>query len=126
MNLVDTDVFIDVQRGVPAALEWFASLEDLPAVPGFVAMELVQDARNALEVKRAMQLVAPFQIVWPSSVDCARAMSDFAAYHLSHGLGLLDAMIAATAIGMSAPLLTFNVKHYRVVPGLVVVQPYSR
>ena len=126
MDLVDTDVLIDVQRGHPPALAWFASLTELPRVPGLVVMELVQDARNAREIRKALKLAAPLQIVWPTELDCARALSDFAAYHLSHGLGLLDALIAACAIGLPATLYTFNDKHYRVVPGLVIAQPYSR
>jgi len=126
MDLVDTDVLIDVQRGHPPALAWFAGLADLPAVPGFVVMELVQDARNAREVRRALKLVTPLQVVWPTELDCAQALSHFAAYHLSHGLGLLDAVIAACAVGLSATLFTFNDKHYRVVPGLTTVRPYTR
>ncbi|MBL8793991.1 MAG: PIN domain-containing protein [Planctomycetia bacterium] len=126
MNLVDTDILIDVQRGHPPALAWFAGLTDLPAIPGFVLMELVQDARNAKEVRRALKLAAPLPIVWPTEVDCNRALSDFAAYHRAHGLGLLDALIAACAVGLSATLFTFNDKHYRVVPGLVTTQPYTR
>src|SRR5690242_20677023 len=101
MDLVDTDVLIDVQRGHPPALAWFTGLTDFPAVPGFVVMELIQDARNAREVRRALKLVAPLKIVWPTEVDCARALSDFTTYHLSHALGLIDAMIAACAVGLS-------------------------
>jgi predicted nucleic acid-binding protein len=59
MDLVDTDVLIDVQRGHAPALAWFGSLTELPAVPGFVVMELIQDARNATEVRAALKLVAP-------------------------------------------------------------------
>ena len=126
MDLLDTAVLIDVQRGHPPALAWFASLTDLPAVPGLVVMELVQDARIAGEARQALKLVAPLWIVWPTEADCARAFSDFTAYHLSHGLGLLDALIAACAVGLSATLCTFNAKHYQVVPGLVTAQPYAR
>jgi hypothetical protein len=126
MDVLDTDVLIDVQRGHAPALAWFAGLTDLPALPGFVAMELVQDARNANEVQRALKLIAPLRIVWPSAADCNRALSEFAAYHLSHGLGLLDALIAACCVGLSANLCTFNVKHYQVVPNLVLSQPYTR
>jgi predicted nucleic acid-binding protein len=126
MDLVDTDVLIDVQRGHPPALAWFAGLTNLPAVPGFVVMELVQDARNSREVQQALRLVAPLQMVWPTEADCARALSDFTAYHLSHGLGLLDALIAACTVGLDATLNTFNEKHYRVVPGLVIARPYTR
>jgi tRNA(fMet)-specific endonuclease VapC len=126
MGHVDTDVLIDVQRGHPPALAWFAGLTDLPGVPGFVVMELIQDARNAREVRQAMKLVAPLQIEWPTETDCVRALSDFATYHLSHGLGLLDALIAACAVGRGETLYTFNDKHYRIVPGLVTAEPYTR
>jgi predicted nucleic acid-binding protein len=126
MELLDTDVLIDVQRGHPPALAWFGGLTQLPAVPGFVVMELIQDARNAREVRQVLQLTKPFSIVWPTESDCHRALNDFSVYHGSHGLGLLDALIAACAIGRSATLYTFNAKHYRVVPGLVVAEPYVR
>src|SRR5258708_3164143 len=125
MDLLDTDVLIDVQRGQPPALEWFAGLTELPAVPGFVIMELVQDARNAREIRRTMKLVAPLRVVWPTEADCAAALSNFTAYHLSHALGLLDALIAACVVGLSGTLYTFNEKHYRVVPGLATAQPYT-
>ena len=126
MYLLDTDVLIDIQREYAPALTWFATLTELPAVPGLVVMELIQDAQNARQVRQALKLVAPLPVVWPTAADCQRALTDFIAYHLSHNLGLLDALIAACAIGLSATLCTFNVKHYRVVPGLVMVQPYTR
>ncbi len=50
MELIDTDVLIDVQRGFSAAADWFATDPDF-GIPGFVVMELVQDARNAGEVE---------------------------------------------------------------------------
>jgi predicted nucleic acid-binding protein len=124
--LLDTDILIDIQRTHPPAVAWFASLNELPAVPGFVVMELVQDAQNAQQIRRALKLVAPLPILWPTENDCNRALADFTAYHLSHKLGLLDALIAACAIGVSAELCTFNVKHYRVIPGLTITQPYMR
>jgi hypothetical protein len=42
MDLVDTDVLIDVQRGHPPALAWFAGLTDdkhYRVVPGLVIAE---------------------------------------------------------------------------------------
>ncbi|MDQ4076127.1 MAG: PIN domain-containing protein [Chloroflexota bacterium] len=112
MYLLDTDILIDIQRGHMPALAWFRSLQQLPSVPGFVIMELIQDAQNARQVQQAMQLVAPLPVVWPTASDCDRALSDFRNYHLSHSLGLLDALIASCAVGLSATLCTFNVKHY--------------
>ena len=89
-------------------------------------MELIQSSPTVAHQQMAMRLVAPLQIIWPTEAECARALADFSAYHLSNNLGLIDAMIAACATGRSAPLCTFNVKHYRVVPGLITEQPYAR
>jgi len=126
LHLLDTDILIDIQRGHAPALAWFSGLTELPQVPGFVVMELIQDAQNIQQVRDVLRLVAPLPVVWPTALDCQRALGDFVAYHLSHGLGLLDSLIAATAIGLSGSLCTFNVKHYRVVPGLVLEEPYAR
>jgi predicted nucleic acid-binding protein len=125
MHMLDTDILIDVQRGHVPALTWFSQLSELPYLPGYVVMELIQDARNQREIDDALKLVAPFPVVWPTAADCARALSEFS-IHLAHGLGLIDALIAACAVGLSADLCTFNNKHYRAVPGLVTRQPYAR
>ncbi len=126
MILLDTDVLIEIQRGRPPALAWLSGLTELPAVPGFVAMELIQGAQNSQQVRDALKLVAPLPIVWPTEADCARALSDFAALHLTQGLGLLDSLIAACALGRSATLCTFNTKHYRAIEGLAIQEPYKK
>ena len=79
MYLVDTDVMIDIQRGYGPAVSWFASLPELPSIPGFVVMELIQDAQNKQQMRKVLQLLAPLTIVWPTETDCARALSDFSA-----------------------------------------------
>ncbi|SRR6266550_6071116 len=126
MYVLDTDVLIDVQRGHGPAVAWFASLKELPSVPGIVVMELIQDAQNTQQVRKALRLISPLPVIWPTAADCNCALSDFAAYHLNHGLGLLDSLIASCAVGLSATLCTFNIKHYRAVPRLQLEQPYIR
>lgn len=125
MELVDTDVLIDVQRGFDAAVDWFSMDRDV-GVPGFVVMELVQDARNADEVQKALALVDGLEVIWPSQAERQTALEQFSKLHLSHGLGLLDALIAATAVGHGSALNTFNERHYRMFPGLTTVRPYRR
>jgi predicted nucleic acid-binding protein len=111
VRLVDTDILIDIQRGYLPALKWFESLAEIPHVPGFVVMELMQSAENKTDVKNVRDLIAPFTVVWPQQDDMQRALEEFSGLHLSHGIGLLDSLIAATAVGLDAQLLTFNVKH---------------
>ncbi|HBL26548.1 MAG TPA: VapC toxin family PIN domain ribonuclease [Acidobacteria bacterium] len=126
MYLLDTDILIDVQRGYSPAVRWFSSLPVAPSVPVLVIMELIQDAQDARQVHQVMKLVAPLPVVSLTETDCLQALSNFSAYHLSHGLGLLDSLIAACAVGRSAVLCTFNKKHYRMVPDLETAQPYVR
>lgn len=126
MPLIDTDVLIDIQRGYRPALEWFATLAELPHVPGFVVMELYQSIQNRQDARAVEKLVRPLPVVWPTAADCQWALTEFPRLRLSHQIGLLDMLIAATAIGRRAPLITFNIKHYRAVTGLRTEQPYTK
>ena len=126
MHLVDTDVLVDLLRDHPAAVTWFDSLGELPAVPGFVVTELIAGCSDGSEVRQVDHLVAPMEVIWPSRADCRRALSAFRRSHLSHGLGLLDALVGACAIGKGAPLYTFNAKHFVAMPDLLVEAPYER
>lgn len=125
MILLDTDVAVDVLRQYAPAVAWLQGLAASPlGLPGLVVMELLQGCQNKAEQQRVEQFCRPFALYWPTSPDCDRALQDFAAFHLSHGLGLLDALIAHTAVGLNETLATFNVKHYGVVAALKAVQPY--
>ena len=126
MRLLDTDVLIDIQRRYQPALDWFSTLAELPGIPGFVAMELYQDAPDTKRVREVDQLIAPLAIFWPSARDCHKALTDFRTLHLSHGIGLLDALIGATAVGHHATLVTFNLRHFRPFTDLTTDQPYSK
>ncbi|MFL5245642.1 MAG: PIN domain-containing protein [Gemmataceae bacterium] len=123
--LLDTDVLVDILRSHPPALAWLKALTNAPiALPGLAAMELVQGCRNVAEQQQVEALLLRCTLHWPSAADCLRAFNDFTAFHLSNNLGLLDALIGETAVGLGLPLATFNLKHYRVIPNLQTVQPY--
>lgn len=125
MILLDTDVAVDILRNHPPAIAWLQGLgAALLGLPGLVVMELLQGCRNKAEQQQVEQFCQPFTVSWPAEADCQRALRDFAAFHLSHSLGLLEALIAHTAVGLSQPLATFNVKHYGTIASLKTIQPY--
>jgi predicted nucleic acid-binding protein len=127
MILVDTDVMVDVMRRFGPAATWLESLEsETIGLPGLVAMELLQGCRDRAEQQRVENVLRAYTLYWPDRADCARAFDDFATYHLSHNLGILDALIAETAVGLGVELATFNEKHYQAVSILRTVQPYPR
>jgi predicted nucleic acid-binding protein len=118
---------IDVMRGYEPAIEWLTSVSDQEiSLPGLVAMELLQGCQNAKEQKRLEKSLSLYKLYWAEPQDCDRAFKSFATHHLSHNIGLLDALIAETVIGFGAELATFNVKHYRVLKELKTIQPYKR
>ena len=45
---------------------------------------------------------------------------------LSHGVGILDCLIAAIAFRLAKPFYTFNLKHFQIIPGLDAQAPYVR
>ncbi len=127
LRLLDADIIIDVQRLHPAALAWYSSVRPSTlAVPGYVVMELYQDAQNRAQLQITDALIGHLPIVWPGDAEATRAALLFRSLHLSHGIGLVDMLNAATALTHSVPLCTFNVKHYRLVPALATEQPYAR
>ena len=127
MLLLDTDVMIDLLRRHPPALTWLESLGDEELLlPGFVVMELLQGCRNKAEQEKLERELQPYAVTWSSSEACNGARAVFASAHISHGLGLLDALIGQTAVALQVPLCTFNDKHYAAVPHLQTVQPYTK
>lgn len=127
MILLDTDVMIDLLRRYPPAVAWLESLGDEEIrLPGFVVMELLQGCRNKAEQDKLEKELQSYAVTWPSPEACNEARAVFASTHLSHGLGLLDALIGQSAVALQVPLYTFNDKHYAAVPRLHTVQPYTK
>jgi len=125
--ILDTDVMVDLLRGYLPAVAWMESLGEAEiGLPGFVVMELLQGCRNRHEQRILQERIAPYAVLWPSPEHCNQALASFARLHLSGNVGVLDVLIAQTALAFGEPLYTFNVKHYRDIEGLKTVEPYVR
>ena len=125
--VLDTDIMIDMLRKFPPAMAWGQELEDAEVVlPGYVMMELIQGCHNKQERNRLQKFVEDYSIVWPSPGYCNQALEIFSEYHLSHSIGLLDALIGLSAVAVNLPLYTFNQKHYSMIPNLHSIQPYEK
>jgi len=125
--LLDTDIFIDIFRGYGPALRWLQSLgEEEIAIPGFVAMELLDGCENSTETRRLLENLSGVRIFWPSGESCDSALTTFSKVKLSHRISIFDALIGYCALGLNLPLYTFNQKHFKAIPGLKTIQPYSK
>jgi predicted nucleic acid-binding protein len=127
MILLDSDILIDFFRGQPASRAWFESLDLVQiAIPGFVALELYAGCRNKAEQLEIRRKLDPYTVLWPSGDSSDDIIPIFASGHLTHALGIIDSLIAATALSHNLPLHTFNQKHFAAVPNLQIIQPYVR
>ena len=127
MILLDKDVMIDLLRQYPPAMAWLDSLgEEEIVLPGFVMMELIQGCQDKAEQNKIEKALAHYGVTWPLPETCEQALSTFSIYYLSHGLGILGALIGQIAVALDLSLHTFNQKHYEVIPDLKIVQPYEK
>jgi predicted nucleic acid-binding protein len=127
MILVDTDILIDVFRNHPPAVAWLNSvLTQKPALPGYVVLELLAGCHDKIGVQFVQQRIRNFAVLWPDSPAANAILPVFSKAHLTHALGIIDSLIAATALTHGLPLYTFNQKHFAAVPGLKTMQPYIR
>lgn len=128
MILLDTDVAIDVLREYSPAVQWWGSIDPtIPAaVPGYVALELVDGCRDSIELAATMSFLRPLQMIWINSAESDKALLRYAEIRLANGLDPVDMLIAQTAIALGVPLQTFNERHFKAVPGLRLEKPYRR
>jgi len=123
--LVDTDILIDVGRGLDEAVAhlqaWEAEREI--GISAITYMELLVGCRNKREQRAVERFVERFEVLPVSALITEQAIELLRRYRLSHGLLIADALIAATAITKGIPLVSKNQRDYRFIEG-VTLWPY--
>ncbi|MFT3989897.1 MAG: type II toxin-antitoxin system VapC family toxin [Luteolibacter sp.] len=117
--LIDTDVLIWCLRGNEKALKAL-NLLDQRFISDITRMELIIGCKHKTEITLIKRFLVEgkFRVV-PLSVEIStRATIYLEDWHLSHSIGLPDALIAATASVLGQELFTANHKHFRCIPGL--------
>ncbi len=122
--LIDTDVLVEYLRGNPRAIRYLERLEGELLLSAITVAELFSGVRGEGEEMALEQFLQVFEVV-PVGQDLARRGGLYRRdYGRSHGTGLADALIAATAEAAGAVLVTFNRRHYPMTSQVKV--PYKR
>ncbi len=87
-------------------------------------MELIAGARNKTAQLQAAKLLLQFQMIYPTQADIDWAMLQLPIFRLSHGIGILDCLIASGSHRLQAPLYTHNIKHFGLLLGPMAQKPY--
>lgn len=125
MIMIDTDVLIWYLRGNNKAFETIEKLDGF-SISVVTYMELVQGMRNKKELMTLRRSLRYWdaKIIYINEDISAKAMFFIEQYYLNNSLQLADALIAASAISTGLPLMTGNIKHYKVLNELTL-EPFK-
>ena len=119
--LIDTDVLIWYMRGNKKAYKTIEK-ENSFSISVVTYIELVQGMRNKNELNCLRKSLREWntKLLYISEEISSKAMFYVEQYYLSHSLQLADALIGATAVAYSLPILTSNDKHYKMIKDIQI------
>ena len=118
--VVDTDILIDVGRGVEEAVAYIRHVESYstPMISAVTQMELIIGCGNNIELRAVERFLSRFRTISLNTRTSDLAVDLLRRYRLSHGLLIADALIAATAMSAGEQFVTKNQRDYRFIEGL--------
>ena len=112
--MIDTDILIDVGRGVQEAVDLLrkTQLHDALAISVVTQLELMIGCRNKSELSKLDKFIKQFQIIKLNEAISEKAVELLRLYRLSHGLLIADSLVAATALTFGLPFVSKNQSDY--------------
>jgi predicted nucleic acid-binding protein len=127
MILADSTILIDLSRGNEDAI-LFCDHERKTgqkiAISVMSSMELLVGCRDKKELNSMLKFLAEFVVIDISVPISKRAHQLMVQFRMSHRLVIPDAFIAATALEENLNLLTSNIRHFDMIPGISLKKPY--
>jgi len=127
MILADSTILIDLSRGNEEAILFCDDKrkngQDI-AISVISSMELIIGCRNKRELNRTLTFLADFVLIDISIPISKRAFQLMLQFNMSDGLVIPDAFIAATAEEENLQLVTSNIRHFEMIPGITLKKPY--
>ena len=122
--LMDTDVLVDYLRSQKDAVVYLERQTAPLIVSAITVAELHAGVRDGKERRILERFLLAFEMI-PVDEEISKAGGLFRRdYGASHGLGLADALIAATAATRKAILVTLNRRHFPMINEVQV--PYDK
>ena len=117
--LLDTDVLIDFLRGYEKAVSFVNANSSRIILSSVIVAELYAGVKGDAEQATLERFISLFRVI-PVDSEIAKTGGLYKRdFSKSHGVGLADAILAATAESENAELVTLNTKHYPMIRGLL-------
>jgi predicted nucleic acid-binding protein len=122
--LLDTDILIDYLRGQADAVSFLGKSTQPLRVSCVTVAELYVGVREGKEREVLDRFLSLLEILEINKESAVQAGLWRQKYGKSHGTGLMDALIAATALHSGSTLTTLNAKHFPMLDAVLV--PYKK
>jgi predicted nucleic acid-binding protein len=118
-RLIETIILVDLLQGQEAAISWVNSVSlQNRWVSVITYFELLARCRNRREQRTAAREMRHYRLLHLTEGTSRMALAWFERFHLSHGVGVLDRLIGATALRHHLILATLTTKHFVSFSGL--------
>lgn len=124
--LLDTNVLIDYLRNIPQAVDYLEGTKGSLTISAMTVAELHAGARNDKERLSLREFTSAFDIIPATAEICEMGGDLRSQYGPSHGLDLIDGILAATAIIRNLPFVTLNKKHFPMIADQDIIIPYRQ
>jgi predicted nucleic acid-binding protein len=116
--LCDSNVIIDWINHRQKAIDDLQRIDGNIAISIVTEYEIIAGAKDMMMQKRFEKLLTNYIRISLDYEISHLGISLYKKYKLSHGLDMPDSLIAATAIELDLPLLTYNVKDFHFISGI--------
>lgn len=121
---VDTDVLIDYLRSQSQAVAWLENVSENLSISAVTVAELYSGVREGTERSVLEKFLLAFDIIPLDQQIAVQGGIYRRDYGKNHGVGLADALIAASAELHDSILVTLNEKHFPMLSDVLV--PYQK
>lgn len=122
--LVDTDVLVDYLRERKEAVAFLEEQITPLVISTITSAELYAGVREGKEFEALEQFLQAFEIAPVDEIIAKKGGLYRRDFGPSHGVGLADALIAATAKVKQATLVTLNKRHFPMIRDILI--PYRK
>jgi len=121
MIFLDTNILIEILKGNMKTIERVQLFNSPLAISSITVMELFYGALNKAEVKKLEKFVTLFKTIDINSDISRESINLIKSYAKSHNLDIPDSLIASTALVFDIPLFTYNIRDFRFIRGLELI-----
>ena len=119
MIFLDTNILIEYLNGNKSIISQYSPNELF--INDIVVMELYQGAKSKNDLRFIVNEISNFKILKTNDEIIKLATQLVKEYNLSHNMKMMDAIIASTVMIYDIPLMTLNLKDFRYLEGVKLV-----